>query len=66
MRELRPGIPSLVEAHRKNLPRLDRVEPIPWLTISLFSALTILLVAVMACGGFDSARRLGMMLGFSH
>lgn len=43
LREARPG---LVETHRHIRSSLDRVEPIPWLTIALFSALAILLIVI--------------------
>jgi hypothetical protein len=61
--ELRAELPRLAEAQRKNRSQLDRVESIPWVTIAFFSAIVLVLVAVAVCGHYDSARRIGIMLG---
>jgi hypothetical protein len=60
---LRSDLPSLVESHRKNLPDRDRVEPVPWLTISLFGGIILLLLLLVVARQYDSARQIGIMLG---
>lgn len=61
-RSMRAEFPGLIEAHRKNVTALDRVEPIPWVTIGVFSTLVILLLFAAVSRHYGAAYQLGDML----